>query len=557
MTDYFLQKSVSLGDELADLLGNSWHSPRQLGWPPDVFAVCAYLLEVSGAYINIMKAWPPNGDPGAWEEFIEKNASAWRRSANATLAAYTDETPSPPQVTPAAQSNIPREVKKLWRIVWSSRNVPVEQISLAENSKLCGALLTLIALADAACVGFGLPLDRDDPELDFSFEVQKLLITHGTFTPRLPRTRLCTLPKQHTPRLGITMRSLTHHLALFTGGEVAPTWSVQGLEREPRFNLLVVPWPPEIFPTQFSEAPVNYVHFGDPFKCFNYEVKAADDLLSRTSDHQGFEGYLQQIFLEAKMICGDIQGIVFPEAALTPGDFQTVERVSRNHGCSCVVAGVSGRDGQEPFNQVWMAFGLDEDRSDRVVKQGKHHRWQLNRSQIEMYGLGGSLDPKFKWWEHTGIEGRSVNFVAIHDELTICCLICEDLARQDPVAQLVRSVGPNLVIALLSDGPQIAQRWPARYATVLADDPGSSVLTVTSLGMTQLATPPPGSSRSRVVALWKDAENGLKEITLNPNAVAVVLNLWNYSETEYTADGRSDGGVSTYPSLGGCHQIFL
>jgi 5-methylcytosine-specific restriction enzyme A len=47
----------------------------------------------------------------------------------------------------------------------------------------------------------------------------------------------------------------------------------------------------------------------------------------------------------------------------------------------------------------------------------------------------------------------------------------------------MRSVGPNLVVALLMDGPQLTARWPARYASVLADDPGSSVLTLTSLGM--------------------------------------------------------------------------
>jgi len=49
-------------------------------------------------------------------------------------------------------------------------------------------------------------------------------------------------------------------------------------------------------------------------------------------------------------------------------------------------------------------------------------------------------------------------------------LICEDLARLDPVNDLVRAVGPNLVMSLLMDGPQLTTRWPARYATVLADD---------------------------------------------------------------------------------------
>ena len=61
-------------------------------------------------------------------------------------------------------------------------------------------------------------------------------------------------------------------------------------------------------------------------------------------------------------------------------------------------------------------------------------------------------------------------------------LICEDLARSEPCHSAVRSVGPNLVFVLLMDGPQIASRWSARYATSLADDPGSAVLTLTSRG---------------------------------------------------------------------------
>ena len=50
-----------------------------------------------------------------------------------------------------------------------------------------------------------------------------------------------------------------------------------------------------------------------------------------------------------------------------------------------------------------------------------------------------------------------------------------------PLRTVIRSVGPNLVIVLLMDGPQLVRRWPGKYATVLSDDPGSAVLTVTSL----------------------------------------------------------------------------
>ena len=134
------------------------------------------------------------------------------------------------------------------------------------------------------------------------------------------------------------------------------------------------------------------------------------------------------------------------------------------------------------------------------IIQQKHHRWRLDKSQITQYGLGAQLDPSCDWWEHHSVRSRDLNFIVARDWLAMSVLICEDLARQDPVSDLLRSVGPNLVIALLMDGPQLASRWPGRYATVLADDPGCSVLTLTSLGMT-VRCEPPGSSRCRTIAL--------------------------------------------------------
>jgi hypothetical protein len=173
------------------------------------------------------------------------------------------------------------------------------------------------------------------------------------------------------------------------------------------------------------------------------------------------------------------------------------------------------------------------------------------------YGLGGQLDPEVQWWEYATVEARRLTFVSLLDWLSFCFLVCEDLARQEPVARLVRAVGPNLVIALLMDGPQLASRWPGRYATVLADDPGSSVLTLTSIGMANLCRPP-GVSPSRTVALWKDAKSGAaRQIDLPLGAEGLVLNLTRRQEAEWSADGRSDEGATGYPILGGVHPIFL
>lgn len=139
--------------------------------------------------------------------------------------------------------------------------------------------------------------------------------------------------------------------------------------------------------------------------------------------------------------------------------------------------------------------------------------------------------------------------------MTWTVLVCEDLARQDPAADLIRAVGPNLLIALLMDGPQLSGRWPARYASVLAEDPGTSVLTLTSLGMAVRSRPIVQSgqraSPRRVVALWRDAVEGEIQIAMDPDEDACVLSLECRMLTEYCADGRSDGGQSRYPIFAG------
>jgi hypothetical protein len=127
------------------------------------------------------------------------------------------------------------------------------------------------------------------------------------------------------------------------------------------------------------------------------------------------------------------------------------------------------------------------------VSQRKHHPWKLDEGQVIQYGLGGVLSPYREWWEYIDCTDRCLNFISMSEDLVMCALVCEDLARPDPVANIVRSVGPNLVIALLMDGPQTKERWAARYATVLADDPGCSVLSLTSFGMARLSRPPDGT----------------------------------------------------------------
>jgi hypothetical protein len=139
-------------------------------------------------------------------------------------------------------------------------------------------------------------------------------------------------------------------------------------------------------------------------------------------------------------------------------------------------------------------------------------------------------------------------------ELTLVALVCEDLAQNGHVAELIRSVGPTLVITGLLDGPQLTSRWAARYASVLADDPGSAVLTLTSYGMVQRSRPLQQDA-SPVVALWKDPTRGVREIPLEPGAHAILLTVCMDRATRRSADGRwpVDNGTACFDVA--VHQI--
>jgi hypothetical protein len=244
---------------------------------------------------------------------------------------------------------------------------------------------------------------------------------------------------------------------------------------------------------------------------------------------------------------GRISAVVLPESALDEAETDAAE-AALGERVGFLLAGVRG----ERRNYAYL--GVRHPSHLARYFQDKHHRWRLDAAQIAQYGLARSLDSRRLWWEPMRVRPREINFVCANPWLCLAPLICEDLARPDPVADVIRAVGPNLVIALLMDGPQLSARWPGRYASVLADDPGSSILTVTSLGMA-LRSVPPGMTPRRTIALWKDPAEGAREVDLDVGADAVVLTVAAEFVEEFTADGRSDHGAAVRLVLTGVTQI--
>ncbi|HZR83266.1 MAG TPA: hypothetical protein VFD92_19385 [Candidatus Binatia bacterium] len=355
-------------------------------------------------------------------------------------------------------------------------------------------------------------------------------------------SRARVLPKMHTPQTGLTLRSMTHHVALCPTGDVIPKWSFWPAFKgsaSHKLNILLVPWPNRVTPTSFGVA--SRPDAGRACFCFDPPSSGGEPAK-----------HLQRLIDNARSLVGEIDGVIFPELSLDEMEYRQVAKVAAQEGALLVCGVRRQASGEGPGRNYVSVSSPVAGGMGVAYEQDKHHPWRLDRSQLRQYSLGGRLDPNVQWWEDIRIHRREVTINVCYPWLAFCVLICEDLARQEPISNLVRAIGPNLVIALLMDGPQLGNRWPSRYASVLADDPGSSVLTVTSIGMSELSRAGSGVSRSRVIAMWRDARSGpAEEIELPPDKDAAVISLTEERATEWTADGRDDGGVAGFPVLSG------
>lgn len=520
----------------AEAIKNAGSHLAVLSSPADVFAVCAKIAKVSGCYLlyaetdkeDLAKAKTCESDGAAWVDAIEQHSGRSRTPA------------------PAFVKNLPKQVVRSWRIVadWLTKQTPASSSASGMSvipRRVATSVLYLVAVSDEACGGLGLP---DGGSKKFFSLVSNLRLARiGTLCRFILSPTVRVLPKQHTPKFGLNLRNLTHHLAYCENPEVGVKWNINPvLERETvSFNVLLVPWPFEVRPSDIraaehtsSSSGVGYFDYAPGLK--SNPVKDITALVN-LAESRG-----QRVDL-----------VVMPECAVSESEWKSLSTALLNRKIS-LLSGVSGRSGNATRATNSVRLKVPGNPGD-LLTQHKHHRWKLEKNQIRTYGLGGTLSCTTEWWENIELRPREVNFFAFTKNLVVCPLICEDLARQDPVADVVRSVGPNLVIALLMDGPQLANRWPARYASVLADDPGSSVLTLSSLGMVKISRPPRGADLRRAIASWKEPQGDYTEICLPLDAKSALLNIQFLRESEQTVDGRGDAGVASSPVLAGIHYV--
>jgi hypothetical protein len=612
-------------------------------WPPDLFAFTSQILSITGAYHlvispprcddkSIKMIWPPVDDwarpswdryKPSWADYVREIGLDWREMLKNNfsyeeLEACKDQSKAEREKEIRARVGqplkhkdgyrwkkgtwVPQEVGRRWITFysWMSPELEgnVEDILCSKedgddprenlnNWEACKALITLHAIADEACIGWGIrdlhfkrdkkqkPWEvdeRDHPETNPAKYAAAHLESAGSLST-INNQRCRVLPKRHTPQVGITLRSLTSNLA-YHRSSVDVKWKLAAdktnnnlLDRMntggKTFSVLLLPWPLRIGALDFKPA------------------EKAAERLSMDKEKYGLFSYspLKPWFNE-KMLTDALESaleetnavdmIVLPESALSNKEIDEFEGVigRSKFKVSTYVAGVrDAPDGKvdRKFNDnmVYFKIGGSGQGKQAIMTypplspdeiQYKHHRWKLERFQITNYSLGHVLSPHKDWWEAIKIRRRKVSFINIGRELTICPLICEDLARQDPIADLIRTVGPSLVITILMDGPQKKDRWSARYASVLSEDPGSAVIALTSFGMVERWRHP-HHQPSRVVALWNDGKGLEREIELEEGAIGILLSLSVSGNKEPAADGRVENYATNTVTLGGIHQI--
>src|SRR6516162_5791905 len=528
-------------------LAGSLITDEYLEWPADLFALTDVLLERSEAYRFVLstpsdREWPPKRF-SCWSDVVEEAGRQWSACVEDTTSA------------------LPRILVEEWTVFRQRIGMPLEDLAEGRDWRMFEALLTLHAIADEACAGLGMPLDRSDGKgCVYRARGRELLARTGSLT-RIDPHFLRVLPKVRTPPNGTSFRSFSRY-ACVRGAGAEVRWHKVPSRRngtDPRArhaNLLLLPWPLRVRESDFIPVEGSVQRPSkEPFGFFEFAPAEGVDL-----------DLLDRMLVSARAEVNSVDVVAMPESAIDEDEIPGIEGVLERHGVAVLQTGVRRRPRQPgQFGANWILFGVnpelekggdpspDESGDWFHIRQNKHHRWSLDENQIYQHHLGGVLHPHIRWWEATEVPRLSVQFVEVA-ELTLVSLVCEDLAWNDELAGLIRSVGPTIVVTHLLDGPQLSSRWAARYASVLAEDPGSAVFTLTSYGMVRRSRPH-GRDASRVIGLWKDPIRGFREIPLEEGEHGVLLTVCMDRATRRSSDGRWPVENGTHAFDVAIHQV--
>lgn len=555
--------------------------------PADLFAVAGYLFEASGAYQYIVA--PFNPAKGQTKSHVYRGPT--QAPSSRRVKAWCDIGARWARDFSVSQD----EIQPIWAklLLHADERLVVNPRKKSEVPAWWGLVHSLLVIADEASVDVGYQPLTGGPDgarrwanfltsrhLHRKTAIKLIVplepsgegdVSHRSRHVSLDsvcgfadREVVRVLPKSRTATQGCTLRTFSHNLALLPAhGRANAYWhqprtsNADPDKKRLDLNLLLVPFPYKASKDSISASTGLNDKWGR-FSLRQTWLTQNGQLGSTKESRRHLVRFVEALIDQA----GDVpvHGVVFPDYAL---DWPTYDALAR-HLCEfrpdveILIGGVSSDCNGRKGNQIAVSsMFFDEAKGRSVIEthsRRKHHRWLLEASQIDNYGL--PLDRDYEYWEHLDVEERVVHVDVFRASSTITAVFCEDLARMDPALSLLRTVGPNLLIGLSMDGPQLKWRWPGVYATGLADDPGSSVLTLTSCAMVNWSEHARSSQNKptagNVVALWKNhaaaprGGNGFCQLELAKGEHAILLSLKGSRATETTIDGRKNSDAISW-----------
>jgi hypothetical protein len=136
-------------------LESIWHAvagslitAKCLEWPADLFALTDVLLERSEAYRFVLsppnnQEWPPRRF-SCWSNAVEEAGRQW--------SMWVEDRATP----------FPELLMEEWNVFRERAGMTLAHLAEGQDWRMFEALLTLHAIADEACAGLGMALDRPE-----------------------------------------------------------------------------------------------------------------------------------------------------------------------------------------------------------------------------------------------------------------------------------------------------------------------------------------------------------------------------------------------------------
>ena len=367
---------------------STWHelvgtplTDELLEWPADLFALTNVILKRTEAFRFVLSPpsgaqWPPSRF-SSWSDEVEHAGRQW--------SVWVEDRESP----------FPDLLAEEWRVFRERASMPFENLAEGLDWRMCEALLTLHAIADEACAGLGIPLDRSDGKgCLYRARGRELLARTGSLA-RIQAHSLRVLPKVRTPPNGTSFRSFSRY-ACVQGPGVEARWHKvpirrRGTELQARnANLLLLPWPLRVRESDFRRVEGSVQRLDkEPFGFFEFAPSERLDL-----------DLVSRVVAAARDEVGSVDAVLLPESAVDESEVDGLEALLEGHGVGMLNTGVRQRSlQQQQFAANWVHIGTSprlEKGASRPnpepgqwfhIRQNKHHRWSLDEEQILQYHL--------------------------------------------------------------------------------------------------------------------------------------------------------------------------